>query len=61
MGRYATNREQMSSDLDLYTVDADFDEPANRWDDRAELIYAVNDSASLWRSQTPRDGFDMEY
>lgn len=61
MGRYATNREQMSSDLDLYTVDADFDEQANRWDDRAELISAVNDSTSLWRSQTPRDGFDMEY
>jgi len=63
MGQYANFDEQASNAVDIFTVDADFDEPAAGadWDDQTGLMYAVNESATAWRSQLSMDSLDADY
>ncbi len=63
MGRYANFGEQASNAVEVFTVDADFDEPAGGadWDDQTGLMYALNESATAWRSQLSMDSLDAEY
>lgn len=63
MGRFAKSDEQASNAVDLFTVDADFDEADSGagWDDRTGLMYAINESATAWRSQISVDSLDAEY
>lgn len=63
MGRYAIYDEQASAAEDLFTVDADFDQAAASagWGDQAELMYALNESATAWRSQFTMDSLNAEY
>lgn len=61
MGQYAIQHEATAHAIDLFTVDEDFDEPDSSWSDRAELLYAVNESAIAWRSQFPLESLDTDY
>jgi hypothetical protein len=63
MGRFAIYDEQASNAVDLFTVDADFDEAAAGagWDDQTGLMYALNESATAWRSQFSMDSLDAGY
>ncbi len=49
--------------MDLFTVDADFDEADSGagWDDQTGLMYAINESATAWRSQLSVDSLDAGY
>lgn len=63
MGRYAQYEEKASTDMDLYRVDEDFDDPAGvaGGDSQADLMYAVNESAAAWRSHRSLDGWQTGF
>ena len=63
MGQYANFDEQDSNAVEIFTVDADFDEPTGGagWGDQAGLMYALNDSAAAWRSHLSMDSLDADY
>ena len=63
MGQYANFDEQASNAVEIFTIDADFDEPAGGadWDDHTGLMYAINESATAWRSQLSMDSLDADY
>lgn len=63
MGYYDNFDDHASNAVDVFTVDADFDEPASGadWDDQTGLMYALNESAMAWRSQLSMDSLDAEY
>lgn len=60
MGRYALEHE-VEDAVDLFAIDTEFDEPGSNWGDRADLLYAVNESAIAWRSQFSMEDFDADY
>ena len=63
MGQFAKYDEQTLNAVDLFTVDADFDEADSGagWDDQTGLMYALNESATAWRSQLSMDSLDAGY
>ncbi len=60
MGRYAFEYD-LDDAVDLFAVDTEFDNPDSGWGDRVGLLYAVNESATNWRSQLSADDFDADY
>lgn len=62
MGQYAAYEDQAARGVDLFTVDAEFDDFGGtvEWDDQSGLMFALNESVSSWRSRQHSDWLDAD-
>lgn len=61
MGQYAAYEHQADI-VDLFTIDAEFDQFDGKvdWDDQSGLMYALNESATSWRSRQHSDWLEAD-